>query len=130
LELKTVERFLAWLDDLLYKATHSRLERELEGRPDLDDQAFCETHCGGSGIPEDIPIRIRKVYVEELGDGWRGVRPGDNACEAYPDLEFVELLYEIEDEFEIKIPLEDMKRMDGTFDAIVRYFASHQRSML
>ena len=32
-----------------------------------------------------------------------------------------ELLYEIEDDFRIKILDEDMKRMDGTVDAIVRY---------
>jgi acyl carrier protein len=41
----------------------------------------------------------------------------------YPELDLAELLYEMEDELEIKIPLEDMKRMDGTFDAIVRYVA-------
>jgi acyl carrier protein len=56
------------------------------------------------------------------------VRPGDNACDAYPDLDFAELLYEVEDESGIKIPIEDMKKMEATFDAVVRYFASHQRS--
>ena len=47
--------------------------------PNLDDQAFYEAHYGGSGIPEDIPIRVRKVYIEQLGDCWKGVRPDDNA---------------------------------------------------
>ena len=125
---KTVRRFLAWLGDLLYRASHSRLERELEARPQLDDQAFYEAHYADSGIPEDIPIRIRNVYVVQLGDCWRGVRPGDNACDAYPDLDFAELLYEIEDEFGIKIPDEDMRKMDGTFDNGVRYVASHWES--
>ena len=97
-------------------------------RPQLDDQAFYEAYYGDSGIPEDIPIRVRKVCVEQLGDCWKGVRPDDNVCEAYPDLDLAELLYEIEDEFVIKIPDEDMKRMDGTFDAIVRYVASQRRS--
>jgi hypothetical protein len=46
---------------------------------------------------------------------------------AYPDPDLAELLHEIEDEFEIKIPYEDMKRMDGTFDAIVRYVALQRR---
>jgi acyl carrier protein len=94
----------------------------------LDDQAFYEECYGGSCIPEDIPIRIRKVFVEQLGDCWRGVRPEDNACDAYPDLDFAELLYEIEDEFEIKIPIEEMKKLDGSFDAVVRYVASQRQT--
>jgi acyl carrier protein len=94
----------------------------------LEDQVFYEECYGGSVIPEDIPIRIRKVYVEQLGNCWRGVRPEDNACDAYPDLDFADLLYEIEDEFRIKIPDEDMQRMDGTFDAVVRYVASRRQS--
>ena len=36
-----------------------------------------------------------------------------NVCESDPDLPFAELLYEIEDEFAIKIPDEDMKRWTG-----------------
>lgn len=92
-------------------------------RPQLDDGAFYEACYGGSDIPEDIPGRVRKVYVEQLGDCWQGVRPGDNVCEAYADLDLAELLYKVEDEFGIKIPDEDMKKMDGTFDAIVRYVA-------
>ena len=122
-----MKRFFTILGDLLSHAFTSRLERELLSRPQLDDQAFYEAHYGGSGIPEDIPIRVRKVYVEQLGDCWKGVRPDDNVCEAYPDLDLAELLYEIEDEFGIKIPDEEMKKMDGTFDAIVRYVASQRR---
>jgi acyl carrier protein len=92
-------------------------------QPQLDDQAFYKACYDGSGIPEDIPGRVRKVYVEQLGDCWKAVRPRDSVCSAYPDLDLAELLYEVEDEFGIKIPDEDMKRMDGTFDAIVRHVA-------
>ena len=53
------------------------------------------------------------------------MRPDDNVCECDPDLDLAELLYEIEDEFGIKM---DMKLMDETFDAIVRYAASQRRS--
>ena len=123
-----MRRFLALLGDLLSNAFSSRFERELMRRPQLDDQAFYQAHYGGSGIPEDIPIRVREVYVEQLGAYWKGVRPHDNACESYPDMDLAWLLYEIEDEFGIKIPDEDVKQMDGTFDAIVRYIGSQQRS--
>ena len=93
----------------------------------MDDQAFHEAHYGGSGISEDIPIRVRKVYVEQLGDCWKGVRPDDNVCESDPDLDLAELLFEIEDDFGIKIPWDEMRKLDGTFDAIVRYVASQRR---
>ena len=81
-----MKRFFTILSDLLYYAFSSRFERELLSRPQLDDQAFYEAHYGDSGIPEDIPIRVRKVYVEQLGDCWKGVRPDDNVCEPIPIL--------------------------------------------
>jgi acyl carrier protein len=124
-----MKRFLALLGDLIFYASHSRLERKLAARPELDDQAFYEACYGGSGIPRHIPIRVRKVYVEQLGDCWKGLRPEDNACDVYSDLDFAELLYEVEDEFGIKIPIEEMKKMDGTFDAVVRFLASRQRPL-
>ena len=122
-----MKRLFAVLGDLLSNAFSSRFDRELVTRPQPDDQAFYESHYGGSGIPEDIPIRVRKVYVEQLGDCWKGVRPDDNVCDAYPNVDLAEILYEIEDESGIKIPDEEMKRMDGTFDAIVRCVASQRR---
>jgi acyl carrier protein len=123
-----MRRLLALLGDLLFDASHSRFEKELADRPRLDDQAFYEAHYGSSGIPEDIPIRVRKVFVEQLGDCWKGVRPDDNVCESDPDLDLAELLYEIEDEFGIKIPDEEMRKMDGSFDSIVRFVASQRHS--
>ena len=93
----------------------------------MDDQTFYEACYGGSGIPEDIPIRVRKVYVEQLGDCWKGVRLDDNVCESDPDLDLAEQLFEIEDDFGIKIPWDEMRKLDGTFDAIVRYVASQRR---
>jgi acyl carrier protein len=121
-----MKRVLHWLGRFWFYASHSRFERELAARPQPDDRTFYDAWYQGSGIPEDIPIRVRKVYTEQLGQYWRGVRPSDNACLAYPDLDFAELLYEIEDEFGIRIPLEDIKVLDGTFDAVVRYVASRR----
>ena len=118
-----MRHLISLLGDLLFYASHSRLERELINRPQLDNRAFYQAHYADSGIPEDIHIKVRKVYVEQLGDCWMGVKPGDNACDAYPDLDFAELLYEIEDEFGIKIPEETVGTMEGTFDEVVRYVA-------
>lgn len=67
-----MKRIFALLSDLLSNVFSSRFERELVSRPQLDDQAFYEACYGGSGIPKDIPIRVRKVCVEQLGDCWKG----------------------------------------------------------
>jgi hypothetical protein len=61
----------------------------------VDDQAFYDAHYCGSGIPDEIPIRARKICVEQLGDCWKDVRPDDNVCESRADLDLAELLYEI-----------------------------------
>jgi acyl carrier protein len=119
-----MKRLLALLANLF--SCHRRDASELKKQPELDDQAFYEAYYAGGGIPEDIPIRIRKVYAEQLGACWKGVRPGDNVGDAIPDLDLAELLYDIEDEFGIKFPDDDVKKMDGTFDAIVRYIATHR----
>jgi hypothetical protein len=74
------------LGDFFSHAFSSRFERERVSRPQLDAQAFYEAIYGGSGVPEDIPIRVRKVCVEQLGDCWKGVRPADNVCDPHPDL--------------------------------------------
>ena len=123
-----MKRFLSLLGDLLFHASHSRFERELWDAQDWTTNPSMRLITAAPTSPRDIPVRVRKVYVEQLGDCWKGVRPDDNVCEAYPDLDFAELLYEIEDEFGIKIPDEEMKKMDGTFDAVVRYVASHRGS--
>ena len=81
-----MKRFLALLGDLIFYASHSRFERELVARPELGDRAIYEAYYGGSGIPEDIPVRVRNVYVEQLGHGWKGVLPDDNVCESIPTL--------------------------------------------
>ena len=71
---------------ILSNVFRSRFKRELVSRPQPDDQAFHEVHCGSSGIPEDIPLWVKKVCIEQLGDCWKGLRPDDNICELDPEL--------------------------------------------
>jgi acyl carrier protein len=123
-----MRRFLAPIGYLLSHAFCPGFEREQMSRPQLDDQAFYEAHYSGSGIPEDIPIRVRKVLVIQLGDYWMSVRTDDSVCDSDPDVDLAELLYEIEDEFGIKIPDEALESMEGTFDGIVRFVASKRHS--
>lgn len=88
----------------------------------MDDESFYRLYYGNTSIPKDIPIRVRKFLVEQLGSRWRSVKPEDWVIED-DELDFAELLYEMEDEFGVSIPHDDMVRLDASFDSIVRYLA-------
>ena len=88
----------------------------------MDDESFCRLHYGNTPIPKDIPIRVRKVLVERLGSRWLWVKPEDWLVED-DEVDFAELVYAMEDEFGVAIPGEDMRRLDPSFDAVVRYLA-------
>src|SRR5437868_5895236 len=96
-------------------------KRECEQQ--LDDEMFYHTYYGDSPVPKDIPIRVRKVLVEQLGSRWMCVKPQDRPTDEDTELDLAELVYEIEDEFRILISKADMQQLDGSFDAIVQYLA-------
>jgi hypothetical protein len=56
-----MKHFFTLLGDLLFHAFSSRIERELAGRPELDDQAFYEAHYGGSGVRRLAAVSIVMV---------------------------------------------------------------------
>jgi acyl carrier protein len=97
-------------------------DRKCRERPLLDDDAFVERFYNDSSIPKDIPIRVRKVYRDQLY--MAKVYPEDIADDITPDLDLGELLIEIEEEFGIEILDNDTQPgdepFDGSFDAIVR----------
>jgi acyl carrier protein len=104
--------------------SESALVRQMAERPVLDDEAFFETYYGAVGIPRDIPIRTRAVIAEQLGKSWRGIRPDDNIPQMDLDLPFEELMFEVEKEFGVRIPLEEISSLDGSFDSVIRYIFS------
>ena len=100
-------------------------DRKCRERPLLDDDAFVERFYKDSSIPKGIPIRVRKVYRDQLN--MAKVYPEDIADEITPDLDLGELLIEIEEAFGIELPDNDKQPgdepFDGSFDAIVRLVA-------
>jgi hypothetical protein len=129
-----MRRFLEWLDKILNSPVMTlpwgnpdrRFLRELDERPILDDRAFYDTYYSGTGISEAIPAVVRKVYAERLDHRWNAVQPADRATDFDPELDLSDLLFAVGKAFGMCIPLDDMKAMDGSFDAVVRYIASRQ----
>ena len=110
---------------------------QLRQRPKLDDDAFYQTFYSGTGIPRDIPVRLRRLYEKIIGDNLSALQPQDNQAFIYGGIDFGDVLYRVEREFKLKIPRESTVKapltyhgyssptgeIDGTFDSVVRYLA-------
>ena len=108
---------------LLKPEKERAFERELKGRRELDDDAFFETFYGTTDIPRCIPIRLRRIYVDELGALWSKVTPRDNLELVYDDIDLDDLVEEIRQEFAVPFPLKELVLLDGSFDSVVKYLA-------
>jgi hypothetical protein len=125
-------RWLQWLDKILSSPVTTlpwgdperRFLAELDERPVLDDRAFYDTYYAGSGIPEALPALVRRVYAEQLGRRWQAVRPDDRATDFMPDLDLYELILEVAEDLGLSGPFDDLEKLDGSFDSVVRYFAA------
>jgi hypothetical protein len=93
-------------------------------RPEIIDKEFYQRFYGDSGIPEDIPLRLRGVYAEQLGIN--RLLPHDKATDFDEELDFGELLFDVAAEFSIDFSEEEVTELAevGTFDAVVRCVAS------
>jgi hypothetical protein len=89
-------------------------------RPLLDDDAYFQQYYASSGIRPDIPIRLRAVCARELGDELRRIAPTDSLI-IDDELDLLEFMYEVQDEFRFTASLAEMKDLDDSFDSIVRF---------
>ncbi len=95
-------------------------ERDLESRVLMDDETFYQSNYGSTGIPREIPIRLRRLFAYQLGSCWEHVQPADKPTDADDNLDFAELVFDVEEEFGVSIPIQDMMELDGSFDSLVR----------
>jgi acyl carrier protein len=102
---------------LLYLWNGPRYEYE------LDDHTFYQRYYGNTAVPKDIPVRLRKVLVQQMGRRWLRVTPEDWLIES-DEIDFVDVLDDIGDEFGLSIPDEDMKQLEPAFNSIVHYLAA------
>jgi hypothetical protein len=136
-------KVLALLANCCLSKEERAYEDELGKRPKLDDDEFFEQFYAASGIPKDIPVRLRKLYKEMLGEEHSALQPQDNLAFIYGEIDFADVLYRVGREFKLKIPLETATKapltykgkssstgeIDGTFDSVVRYLAKATRDL-
>ncbi len=109
------------LSDLLIRPR--RALREFDLRRELDDQEFVRTFYASSDIDPQVPLRIRRLLAKQLGQRWMRVLPTDCIPEIDDELDFVELVKELEGEFQITIPEREWKLLDGSFESLVQCVA-------
>ena len=90
----------------------------------MNDKEFYQRFYSDSGVPEEIPLRLRGVYAEQLGIS--RLLPQDRATDFDEELDFGDLLFAVAEEFSIGFSEREAKELAaaGTFDAIVRHVAS------
>jgi acyl carrier protein len=114
---------LAFATDCLKTGPEQAFERELNARPVTDDETFYQSHYGGSQLPKQIPIQLRRLFATQLGEPWMRILPGDKPADVYLDLDFAELVLDAQDEFGVSISTEELSDLDGSFDSLVRCIA-------
>ncbi len=118
-----------WLAGPAVESESERAYSELlQTRAKLNDGEFYETFYAGSRIRKDIPVRLRMLCQKIIGEDLSALHPEDNLALIYDGLDFADVLYRVEREFDLKIPLTACKwatteagEIDGTFDSVVRY---------
>jgi hypothetical protein len=106
------------LSPLIPSAEERAHWKRLRERPLLNDDAFYERFYAGTGIPKEIPFRLRRQYAEELR--MDAVWPEDKAREFDWELDFGDLLGMVEKDFGVRFTEEDIRHLDGSFDSLVR----------
>jgi hypothetical protein len=109
------------LSPLIPSAEERTNWKRLKEREVLDDDAFYERFYRGSGIPKEIPLRLRRSYANGLL--MDRVWPEDKAVEFDWELDFGDVLDRAERDFGVRFTDEEIGQIDGSFDSVVRLVA-------
>ena len=107
------------LAPLLPSAEVTAFWRELAARPVLSDAEFYARFYAGSGIPKDMPARVRRFLVEQFDPIVGRAVPADSLLVLTEGLEYAELLLEVGEEFELHFGRDNAPKV-GTLDDLIR----------
>jgi hypothetical protein len=95
-----------------------KFRRLAKCRESITDDEFAIRHYTGTGIPPEIAIRVRGILHAKLG--LPNLVPSDNLAAILPDVDFAEIVDEVSEEFGVRVLPEEMRKMDGTVDSVIR----------
>ena len=82
-------------------------------RPLTDDEMF-DVYLTGTNLDRSIVSRIRQIFGHQLDLDSRRILPDDDFGRIYWDLDFFELVCEVEEAFEIHLAPDELATTDGT----------------
>jgi hypothetical protein len=94
-------------------------EQDLLSRDALDDEAFFDVYYAGTGVPKDIPLRVRKVLREAYGPLMDRAHPDDGPFRLEDELDPYDIMKWIGKEAGVRLSRDDCLESDGSFDSIV-----------
>ena len=93
--------------------------RNLRERPKLNDDDFYDRFYAASSIPRHVPIQLRTLLATHLGLDLGALHPSDNLIDANTELDWADVLDDVNQTFGIAVPYDIFERLDGTFDSLV-----------
>lgn len=97
--------------------------RNLRERPKLNDDEFYDSFYANSSIPRYLPAQLRALLATQFGLDFGALHPRDNLINAGVELDWTDLIDEINGEFDFVVPDEMIGKLDGTFDSLIRCIA-------
>lgn len=94
--------------------------RTLRERPKLNDDEFYNTFYSDSGIPKYLPIQLRASLENVFGLDFATLHPTDNLIYADAELDWADLVYRINRDFDVVVPGKMIAKLDGTFDSLLQ----------
>ena len=96
-----------------------RFRKRLKARDPLSDAEFVAEYYSDSGIPSDIPIRLRPIYGNFFEIDQLKIHPDELPPDIF-EFDTIQLVDAIEREFDIKLDDNTQEQTTGEFDSIVR----------
>jgi hypothetical protein len=107
------------LAPLIPSAESRAFRKEVRARPILEDDEFYARFYGDSGVSPDIVAKVRKCVTEWVPLAERAI-PTDNLGLLDDELDFVDVLHWIGNEFDIRFTRADYPLLDGTLGSLIR----------
>jgi hypothetical protein len=101
---------------------------ELRERPAVSNHELFQSHFGGSGVPYDVPGRVRRIFAEELGYPAEKLLPDDDFMFLLNELDAGPLIEALEREFSVTLTHEETERTAPTIRAVCLLLANKLRS--
>ncbi len=109
------------LSELMMTTAEEReFHRNLRNRPQLNENDFFETFYKHSGVPQDVVARLQRLLEDITGYDLAGLHPADNLAYLDGEMDFADVFRRVERDFGIKLDWDEFRRMEVTFDSLLR----------